>query len=899
MNRTRQPAAALAATFLMVATTLAAPPLAGAADELFGPVRARVTEASAELDHARGARMRAPLLLETGAHDEAAGLVPELLKAGVPGRILAARTLLAVSDYAALRPVLEGLAADAPQDPGVRDLLYRWWAVEDDLARVDSTRKAREAAGDQTFPDRLAAARIRAMLLDNEGAKTGYQDALGHAADAADSARALRGLGDAEYQLRDYDGALSDLTTALALSGPDPDLLMSAGETLIRLGRTDEAIDAAELAVKIAPYHERAHYYLGNGYARKNYTQLFAAYPGAFADSAGTAALHAADSLLAAGHPEEARAGYRAVAGAHPGWADVWTRLGSMDWDEGRYEDARAEFGRSLADCPEYGRAHNGMAKALEAERLEIEVHLPGYETAFAAAPMPDVPGIETFVENWKSLSPRHRKRVALSIAPWKRFIPVLVASGETYYIKPLYELLSETPGQEVLRDQRISYDSRLWDDVRGCGGYHTVTGVEDVERTVHDRYNTVLHELTHQVHGVLPAERKRAIQELYRRAKERDDKTGDAFLSRYAGGSVWEYFAEGANSYESPRRDDYDTRDIVKERLQEKDPDLERLVVEIMNRAGVDSCYAVGFTNRGDDQLERGDADAAIASYGKALERSPGEETATGSLIYALEVAGRTGPALDLAGKSVAADRKSASLVLRHADALWHGGRGLDAAIDALRRGRGEVREEERYQVDLALGRLLWTQGDAAGAEAAYRRVLGYQSDSPEGLWGLASALALGGEQDSAWVRYEAAVRIRTGVVDLRNDYARDLLNSGRVERAQQEIQAALLLDPEDPTTLALEGWAELETGDAQAALATCEKAVALAPWCDLAVITKARAQAARGDAGGARATAAPLRERISGGAPPGYVYREKWGRYDEIHTLPAVERSLLAGVE
>jgi len=26
------------------------------------------------------------------------------------------------------------------------------------------------------------------------------------------------------------------------------------------------------------------------------------------------------------------------------------------------------------------------------------------------------------------------------------------------------------------MRDARISYDSRLWDDVRGCGGYITVT---------------------------------------------------------------------------------------------------------------------------------------------------------------------------------------------------------------------------------------------------------------------------------------------------------------------------------------------------------------------------------------------------------------------------------------
>ena len=35
-------------------------------------------------------------------------------------------------------------------------------------------------------------------------------------------------------------------------------------------------------------------------------------------------------------------------------------------------------------------------------------------------------------------------------MAPWRRYIPVLIEGEATYYIKPLYELLSETPGQET-----------------------------------------------------------------------------------------------------------------------------------------------------------------------------------------------------------------------------------------------------------------------------------------------------------------------------------------------------------------------------------------------------------------------------------------------------------------
>ncbi len=735
----RRAAQALACVSILVTASVSF-----AASPLLEPVRVRLSAAEARLHDARDPLERAQLLLVAGRHDEAARMAPELATAGPEGKLLAARILFATADYEALRPLVEELARSAPDSPEARAIEYRWWITVDDLAAVDRAIGERARNDDLTVADRIAAGRLAGLLLDHAAATARYQEALDAARTAADSAAAYQGLGKAAYELRDFDASFAYFENALARSEPDADLLELLAETLIRLGRTDEAIEACELAIEVGPYHERAHYMLGNGYARRNYTQLFAAYPAAFADAAGTKALRQADALLAAGKADKARKAYGALRAAHPAWADVLVRLGSLDFSEGKLDEARARFGEALAACPEYGRAHNGMAKALEAERLAIEVHRPLYEANLAATPMPDVPGIETFVVNWRSLSPRHQKRVALSIAPWKTYIPVLVESGSTYYIKPLYELLSETPGQELLRDQRINYDSRLWDDVRGCGGYNTVTGVEDVERTILDRYNTVLHELTHQVHGVLTAAHKREIQELYRRTKERDETTHDAFLSRYAGGSVWEYFAEGANALESPRRDAYDTRDIVLERLETRDPALLGLVQALMSASDLDSCYAVGYTNRGDDELTRGHADQAIASYRLALTRTPAEESATASLIYALDVAGGPGDALVLAEQSAPASPASAALALRHASALWHAGRGLDAAIAALGEARPQVRADERYLVDLELGRLHWIRGDAVESRDAYAAVLEYQRDNPEGLWGMAAALAL-----------------------------------------------------------------------------------------------------------------------------------------------------------
>lgn len=647
--------------------------------------------------------------------------------------------------------------------------------------------------------------------------------------------------------------------------------------------------------MKLDPWHDASHYMLGNGYARKNYTQLAATYPAAFAGRAGRAALARADALLGAGQRAAARAAYARTVTAHPGWVDARVRLASLDFEDGRFAEARDGCFAALRTCPEYGRAHAVLAKALEAQRFAVDVHRAAYEARFAALATPEVPGIERFVDNWKSLSPRHQKRVALSIAPWKSFIPVLVEGGATYFIKPMYLLLSECPALGTLRDQRINYDSRLWDDVRGCGGYHTVTGIEDVERTIFDRYNTVLHELTHQVHAVLPADDSRAIQEHYRLAKERDDRTRDAYLSRYAAGSVFEYFAEGANALASPMRDSYDPREVVRERLDRIDPALRTLVEGFMQRADVSGSYPIACAAGGDDRVERGRVADALPLYRKALERDPSNETALVSLSRALLLANRAAEACTLAARAIGAHPGSGTAEVAMWDASWHTQLGPAQALQMLQMRRGAVRAEDRYVVDLEIGRLAWVDGDAARSLAAFDSVLAYQSDNPEGMQGRAAALALAGRADEAFALYEQAVRVRTGVVSLRCDYARDLLRSGRVEAARAQLDAAKLLDERHPEAEALRAWAELESGRLGAARAHASAARAWGPWCDFAHIISGAIEARDGRAAAAEAAWAPVLARIRGGLPPEYVYRAELASWEEVHTLPAVERRTL----
>lgn len=773
------------------------------------------------------------------------------------------RALLTEQQYPAVRAELQALLHKPAPDAAEREALYLWLFARDDGAAIEGrTRGVLEDAQAEAV-DLLAAGRLALDRRDFDRARACFEAALAKAGRPADRAQALRGLGQRHYQLREFDASLKLLEQGLA-EQRTADGLAALADTLIRLGRTEDAIAAAEAAVALNPHHEAAHYLLGNGYTRENYSQLAARLGDGFA----------------------------------PLLAEV--RRASDAFEKGDFDTALALSLAVLQRCPQLGRAHAIAAKALESQRFAIDVHRADYERRFAATPMPRVPGIERYVLNWKDLSPRHKKRVALSVAPWKAFIPVLVEGGATHFIKPMWMRLSETPQAHALKDARIDYDSRLWDDVRGMGGHFTVTGIEDVERSIFDKYNTVLHELTHQVHGVLTADQARGIEALYQQAKARDaatpDKSKGGFLSRYAGGSVWEYFAEGANAEASPRRDAFDGREIVRERLIEIDPALRRAIQRFYAQRDTRASLPVALVNAGYQKLEDGELAAARPPIARALKLAPADERALEAQLRVLAIAGEGEAVGALATRALAAHPRSGALRVGVADALWHGGRPLaEEVLPGLARDAQALQGEDRFRVDLALADHHRRLGDVPRALAAYEAVLAYQGDQPEALWGRAATLALAGRWDEAFAQYEAVLRLRTGLVALRRDYALDLLRAGRTEAARAQVKETLLLDPADPDTLALKAWLALADGDAATAARGAGEALKLGPWSDLALIVQAAALQRQGQAEAARAALAPLRQRMATGAPPQYVYRPEKSGWFSVHELPASERRVM----
>ena len=786
--------------------------------------------------------------------------------AQTPAELGGLRQLMQQQRFAQARPGLQALLAQTHPDAATRLLIQDWLIAVDDLAELERRVQARLARQPEAV-DHLGAGRLALERKQFDVALRHFQQARELAPEADTRARAWRGLAGVAYQQRDYALSLRQLEAArdqAPSAAERPDLLMAFNETLIRLGRTNEAVSAAEEAVRLNPDHELANYQLGNGYTRINYSELAQRCGEGFAQAA------------------------------------TLTRRASDAFEQQALAQAREAAHAALAACPGYGRAHAVLAKVGEAQRMAVDVHREADEGRFAATPMPEIPEIERYVINWAQLSPRHRKRVALSIAPWKAYVPVLVAGGATHYIKPLYMRLSETPGAKALRDARIDYDSRLWDDVRGMGGHMTVTGIEDVERSIFQRYNTVLHELSHQVHGVLPAALQREIQDLYQQAKTRDAQSGQAFMSRYAGGSIWEYFAEGANGQDSPRRDAHDFREIVRERLVEKDPALQALVLRLFAQQDVSASLPLALVNGAHQHLEAGELPPALAQLTRAARLAPHDEQVLIAQLYALSLQGQRQPVEAAARRALARHPDSGSLRAAVVSARWHAGQALAPQLAGLAQGRERLGARDRFEVDMALGRYRLTLGQTEAALTDFEQALAYQADNPEALWGRASALAQAQRWAEAFEVYGRVLQLRTGLMPLRLDYARQLLIAGRLEQAQAQLNETRTLNPTEPELLALQAWLALAQQQPSQALALSAQALQAAPWCDTARLVQAAAWRMQGDAQQRQQAQAQLDElqaRLRPGATPRQVYRADVSGWTTVNLASASwERSRAA---
>ena len=214
---------------------------------------------------------------------------------------------------------------------------------------------------------------------------------------------------------------------------------------------------------------------------------------------------------------------------------------------------------------------------------------------------------------------------------------------------------------------------------------------------------------------------------------------------------------------------------------------------------------FVEAHNNLGAALMGRGEIDAAVAHYEKALELKPGYAEAHNNLGLALAARGRFDAA-------VAHYEKALELKPGYAEAhnnlgLALAARGrLDAAVAqyeealAIKPDYGDA----YYNLGVALAKL--DRMDAA--VASYRKAVEFEPDSANAQSNLGNALAARGQADAAIACYQRALAIKPDHVDALNSLGLALAGLGRLDAAIAQYRKALAIKPDYAERTTTSAW-------------------------------------------------------------------------------------------
>jgi peptidylprolyl isomerase len=274
---------------------------------------------------------------------------------------------------------------------------------------------------------------------------------------------------------------------------------------------------------------------------------------------------------------------------------------GTLNYHQKEYDSALNWFFEVLDIHPDYGLAHYGVSRSLLRKKDKINVKFAEIEKAFAAKDVPEPPYLRDVFINYDQLDPDLQKILRLSVQPLKNYLQTLKTAVSTFYLIPFHKRLWESPHHSGMKGTR-TFDLRLWDDVKGCGGIHSTSG-EDWEKDVkYLRFNVVTHEFAHQVHSYLTEKQRKEIKRLFIKAKK-ERRT----LDFYADFNEWEYFAVGVEAYVSEEKlaDQKLAYGHTRKELLERDPDLYNFIEGLGKQKSTEEKYDEGIyaelnTNKG-----------------------------------------------------------------------------------------------------------------------------------------------------------------------------------------------------------------------------------------------------------------------------------------------------------
>jgi tetratricopeptide (TPR) repeat protein len=146
-------------------------------------------------------------------------------------------------------------------------------------------------------------------------------------------------------------------------------------------------------------------------------------------------------------------------------------------------------------------------------------------------------------------------------------------------------------------------------------------------------------------------------------------------------------------------------------------------------------------------------------------------------------------------------------------------------------------------------LGRVAFETDDLEGARRAFERALDLDPTAAGAQKGIGIVHYFAGKMELSRRAFEALLELRSGEIDDLLWASRAAIDGGRIDRAEEWLERARVLDPEDPSVHVLLSVVDYRRRDPAAALQHADDAIALDPEDALAHNERAKALLALGD--------------------------------------------------
>jgi serine/threonine-protein kinase len=458
--------------------------------------------------------------------------------------------------------------------------------------------------------------------------------------------------------------------------------------------------------------------------------------------------------------PAEAVRFLTAAVALRPDSAGAQVDLGVALQDQGKLDEAIAQYQKALAIDTKYAPTHNNLGNVLQAQG-QLDEAIDEYQKALAIDPnlapthnnlggaLKDQGKLDEAIDEYQK---------ALAIDP--KLAPAHVGLGNA--------LKAQGQVAEAIKEYQkaIDLDPKLAQAHNGLGSALEAQGKVD-----------------------------EAIKE-YQKAIALDPKFAlahyDLGVALKAQGKVDEAIAEYKKAIDlNPKLAQAHNNLGVALQAQGK---LDEAIKEYQKAIDLNPKHALAHNNLGSTLQDQGKVDEAIAQYQKALAIDPKNATAHNNLGLARQAQGK-------ADEAIAEFRKAIDLDPKYAQAHRNLGNALNAQDKA-----DEAINEYKKAIDLDpkdahahnnLGVVLKSQGQVAEAIAQYHKAIGLDPKYAAAHKNLGNAFQVQGKVDEAIAEFKKVIDLDPKDAQAHNNLGNVLQLQRKVDDAIKEYQKAIALDP------------------------------------------------------------------------------------------------------